>query len=232
MKNSLRRDNLFSIVGTILTVGFFVLAVYLPNERACQAARREITIANRTIDSAPMLIQQTAMQQQWMTERAAALRQLDRLLEDENELHGVLQSVANLAQSAGLKLDRIQPQAVVTRETYRVVPYQVTISGNFRRIAQFLHGLEVQPTLFAIERLQLKSEDEQGSEALKADFTFSVFVKRASFVGFAEKSDSLTQTQADERRATEGTRLRGSGGDSVTRSPKPEARSPKPEAKS
>lgn len=197
-KDPIQRDNLFSIVGTVATVGFFVLAVYLPGERACQAARREITIANRTIDSAPMLIQQAAMQQVKHGEQADALRELDRLLDDEDELHGVLQQVANLAQSAGLKMDRIQPQATVIRETYRVVPYHMTISGNFRRTAQFLHGLESQPTLFTIERLSLKSESEQASENLKADLIFSVFVKRASFADFSEKSDSLTQTKADQ----------------------------------
>lgn len=200
MKDSLRRDNLLSIMGTAGIVGFFVLVVYLPGERACQAARREITVANRTIDSAPMLIQQAAMQTQKQAEQEEALRQLDRLLDDEDELHGVLQKVAYLAHATGLKMDRIQPQATVMRETYRVIPYQVTISGNFRRIAQFLHGLESQPTLFTVERLQLKSESEQTREALKADVTFSVFVKRASFIGFAEKSDSLTPTKADETR--------------------------------
>ena len=56
-----------------------------------------------------------------------------------------------------------------------------------------------QPSLFIVERLQLKGESERSSETLKADLTFSTFVKRASFVGFSEKSDSLTQTQADER---------------------------------
>ncbi len=200
MKDCLRRDNLFSLVGTVGIVGFFMLVVYLPNERACQAARREITIANRTIDSAPMLIQQAAMQNDKQAEQEAALLQLDRLLEDENELHGVLQQVANLAHAAGLKMDRIQPLATVMRETYRVIPYQVTISGNFRRIAQYLHGLESQPTLFTVERLQLKSESEQASETLKVDLTFSVFVKRASFADFDEKSDSLTQTKADDSR--------------------------------
>lgn len=198
MNGSLQRDNLLSIAGTATIVGFFVLAVYLPGERACQAARREITIANRTIDSAPMLIQQAAMQRDKQTEQEVALQNLDRLLDDENELHGVLQKVANLAHSAGLKMDRIQPLATVTRETYRVVPYQVTISGNFRRIAQYLHGLESQQTLFTVERLQLKSESEKSSDMLKADLTFSVFVKRASFVDFSEKSDSLTQAQADD----------------------------------
>lgn len=198
MKDSLRRENLLSIVGTVVTVGFFVVVVYLPGERACLAARREITLANRTIDSAPMLIQQASMQQTRQAEKEAALQQLDRLLDDENELHGVLQKVAHLAHSASLKMDRIQPQATVLRETYRVIPYQLTISGNFRRIAQFLHGLESQPTLFCIEKLQLKSEAEQTSETLKADLTFSVFVKRASFVGFSEKSDRPTQTQADD----------------------------------
>ena len=198
MKDSLKRDNLLTIVGTVVAVGFFVLVVYLPGERACQAARSEISVANRTIDATPMLILEAAQLEQKRGERLVALRQLDRLLDDENELHGVLQKVANLAHSAGLKMDRIQPQPAINRETYRVVPFQVTISGNFRRIAQFLHGLESQPTLFSVERFSVKCESEQASEALKADVTFSVFVKRASFAGFAEKNDSPTQTQADD----------------------------------
>ncbi len=198
MKGSLKRDNLLTIVGTVLTVGFFVLVVYLPGERACQAARNEITIANRTIDATPMLMLEASQQEQKRGQRLEALRQLDRLLDDENELHGVVHKVANLAHSAGLKMDRIQPLPAVNRETYRVVPFQVTISGNFRRIAQFLHGLESQPTLFSVERFSVKCETEQAGDALKADMTFSVFVKRASFAGFDEKNASPTKAQADE----------------------------------
>ncbi len=198
MKDSLKRDNLLTIVGTVVAVGFFVLVVYLPGERACQAARNEITVANRTIDATPMLMMEASQHEQKRGERLEALRKLDRLLDDENELHGVLQKVANLAHSAGLKMDRIQPQPAINRETYRVVPFQVTISGNFRRIAQFLHGLESQPTLFSVERFSVKCESEQANEALKADLTFSVFVKRASFAGFAEKNDSPNQTKADD----------------------------------
>ncbi|MBC7816301.1 MAG: type 4a pilus biogenesis protein PilO [Planctomycetaceae bacterium] len=198
MKDSLKRDNLLTIVGTVLTIGFFVMVVHLPGERACQAARSEITVANRTIDAAPMLMMEASQHEQTRGKRLAALRQLDRLLDDENELHGVVQKVANLAHSAGLKMDRIQPQPAINRETYRVVPFQVTISGSFRRIAQFLHGLESQPTLFSVERFNVKCETEQASEALKADLTFSVFVKRASFAGFDEKNDSSNQTKADD----------------------------------
>ncbi|MFM9961222.1 MAG: type 4a pilus biogenesis protein PilO [Planctomycetaceae bacterium] len=198
MKDTLKRDNLLTIVGTVLAVGFFVLVLYLPNERACQAARNEITVANRTIEAAPTLILEAAQHEQKRDDRHAALKQLDHLLDDEDELHGVLQKVASLAHSAGLKLDRIQPLTATNRETYRVVPFQVTISGNFRRIAQFLHGLESQTTLFSVERFSVKCESEQASEALKADVTFSVFVKRASFAGFAEKNDSLSKTKADE----------------------------------
>lgn len=198
MKDTLKRDNILAITGTMVTVGFFVLVIYLPVERSCQAARRDITTANRTIDEAPLLIQQAALQQEKQGEREALLKHMDRLLEDDDELHGVLQQVANLAHAAGLKMDRIQPQVAQVRETYRVIPYQLTISGNFRRIAQFLHGLESQPTLFSIERFHLKSEAGQNSEVLKADITFAVFVKRESFDGSAEKSDSPTQTQADD----------------------------------
>ena len=78
------------------------------------------------------------------------------------------------------------------------MPFQRAVSGNFRRIATFLRGLESQPTLFAVERFSLKSEPEQSGETLKADLTFSVFIKRASFVGSAEKGDRPTQTQADD----------------------------------
>ena len=106
--------------------------------------------------------------------------------------------MAELARTSGLHVDRTQPLSAITRETYRVMPFQLTASGNFRRITTFLRGLEAQPTLFAVERFSLKSESEQNGEALKADITFSVFVKRATFVDSAEKSDRPTQTQADE----------------------------------
>lgn len=102
MNDCLRRDDLISIVGTIGIVGYFLLVVYSRGERACQAAR-EITIANLKIESAPMFIQQATMQSEKQAEQQSALLQLDRLMEDENELHKVLQQVANFAPAAWLR---------------------------------------------------------------------------------------------------------------------------------
>ena len=198
MNDSLRRDNVLTIFGTTLIVGFFVIVIYLPGERACQAARRDIMQANRAIDEMPQRIQLASQQLKLLKDREETVRQRDRLLDDENSLHSVLQKVAELARTSGLHVDRTQPLSAITRETYRVMPFQLTASGNFRRITTFLRGLEAQPTLFAVERFSLKSESEQNGEALKADITFSVFVKRATFVDSAEKSDRPTQTQADE----------------------------------
>lgn len=186
MNSSIRRDNWLTIIGTTLTVGFFVLVIYLPGEHACQAARRDIAAANRTIDGMPLLILQADVQQKKVAAREKALNAVDRLLDDEHALHGVLQKVADLAKANGLRVERIQPQGTIQRESYKVVPFQLTVSGNFRRIASLLLGLETQPTLFAVERFSLKGESGQTSESLKADITFSVFVKREAFAGFAE----------------------------------------------
>lgn len=201
MKDSLRRDNLLTILGTAVIVGFFVLVIYLPGEQACHAARHDIMQANSTIEEMPRRIQLASEQLKLVKDREERVRQRDRLLDDENSLHGVLQKVADLAHGAGLRVDRTQPLSPITRETYLVMSFQLTASGNFRRIATFLRGLESQPTLFTVERFSLKSETGQTGEALKADITFSVFVKRATFAGFAEKGDRPIQTHADESRA-------------------------------
>lgn len=198
MKSALRKDNVLSILGTAGIVGFFVFVIYLPNERACQAARRDILQANRIIDEMPHRIALASEQQKRVAARQDMVRQLDHLLDSEDELHVVLQRVADLAKGAGLRVDRIQPQPLVNRETFRSVPYQISVFGSFRRIASFLKGLESEPTLFVVDRLSLKSESEKAGAVLRADMTFSVFVKRESFAGSAEKSDRPTPTQADE----------------------------------
>lgn len=198
MKGALRKDNVLSILGTAGIVGFFVFVIYLPNERACQAARREILQANRIIDEMPHRIALASEQQKRMDARRNLVRQLDHLLDSEDELHVVLQRVADLAKGAGLRVDRIQPQPLVNRETFRIVPYQISVFGSFRRIASFMKGMETEPTLFVVDRLSLKSESEKAGAVLRADMTFSVFVKRESFPGSAEKSDRPTPTQADE----------------------------------
>jgi Tfp pilus assembly protein PilO len=200
MKPTWSKENILTIGGTMLAAGFFVFGIYLPGERACEAARREIATASQAIESMPRLIQESSDRLEQEARHREALQTFDRLLDDEQELDVVLQRVAYLAQAAGLKLDRIQPLSAVLHQTYRVVPYQLTVTGSFRRIAEFLHGLESQTTLFAVERLQLRHEADQASDQLRADLTFSVFVKRTSFADFTEKNDSQTLTQADETR--------------------------------
>ena len=68
------------------------VTIHLPApEQACQAARRDIMQANSTIEEMPRRIQLASEQLKLVKDREARTRQLDRLLDDENSLHGVLQ---------------------------------------------------------------------------------------------------------------------------------------------
>ena len=93
--------------------------------------------------------------------RAQALRyqqnlQLMRqLVPTTNEVPALLEQVSTAARRVNLELDGVQPQPVVTGESFDTYRYDITITGDYHALAEFLTNVGSLTRIVAPVNLQL-----------------------------------------------------------------------------
>ena len=199
MKDPVRRDTLLTIIGLSLMVVAFIFVIFLPGKKACAEIKREIADANKSIQEIPLRVAEVESLKKEIRKRQDYLKETDRLMPVDADLHAVIRQVAYLARNSNLDDGPLKPQPSIQHETYRVIPYQLSFTGDFRGIATFLHGLESQDRLFTVEEFDLTSRDESRPGTINGDITFSVYIRRAKVVNYNENDASSRQPRADNR---------------------------------
>jgi type IV pilus assembly protein PilO len=93
--------------------------------------------------------------------RAQALRyqqnlQLMRqLVPTTNEVPALLEQVSTAARRVNLELDGVQPQPVVTGESFDTYRYDITVTGDYHALAEFLTNVGSLTRIVAPVNLQL-----------------------------------------------------------------------------
>jgi Tfp pilus assembly protein PilO len=199
MKDPVRRDTLLTIIGLSLIAAVFIFAVYRPMQKACSEAQREIAAADQSIRDIPLRLAELKSLEDEIRLREEYLQQHHQLIPENADLHSVLRQVTNLARNSNLSVSRLEPMPPVEYESYRVVPFRVSFTGDFRGVATFAKGLESCGRLFSIEEIALNAADDKRPLGTSGDMYFSVYARRAEISDSTENNTSQGQPGADNK---------------------------------
>lgn len=197
MKDTARRDSLLTVIGLALLVAFFMFFVYLPNQRAAAKLKREIAAAEQSIRDIPLRLAELESLGKELALRGGHLRETERLMPTDADVHILVRQVADLAENSGLTVTQLKPLPKTVHQSYQALPFQVGFRGGFRGIAMFLKGLEAEERLFTVEELSLAAENEQTGRSVNADMHFSVYVRCAESSESADNDASSYRLRAD-----------------------------------
>ena len=197
MKDPVRRDSLLTVMGLALLVAFFMFFVYLPNQRTATQLNREIAAAEQSIRDIPVRLAELELLGKELALRNDYLKETERLMPADADLHAVVRQVADLAENSGLTVTQLKPLPKTVHQSYQVFPFQVGLQGGFRGIATFLKGLEVYERLFTVEEFSLTAENERIEQLVDADMHFSVYVRCAESSESADNNASSHRLRAD-----------------------------------
>ena len=199
MQDPVRRDTILTVVGMILMVAFFLLAVYMPGQEACDEAKAEIKNSERMISEIPLRVAELEKLNADLRERHDYLEQVSHLVPNTPDLHGVIRDAASLARQNHLSVTRLEPRDSVDRETIAFQPFHVTLSGTFADLINFLHGIESCDRLYKIESLALSREHGEAGQIVECNVDFFVFFGRTESPESTENNISGNFTVADRK---------------------------------
>jgi hypothetical protein len=119
----------------ILALGIFL--VVLPQKTKAADLGKEIESTHAQIIQARMLTEQKPAQ----PIRVADLFRLVKAMPDQPDMTGIILQLNQTATDAGIEFDTIQPQAPLGASGYQKIPIQLTFTGNYYGLTDFLFRL-------------------------------------------------------------------------------------------
>ncbi|QDT45970.1 Pilus assembly protein, PilO [Gimesia alba] len=202
MNEKLRRDSLITIIGLSVVVALFTFVVYLPGLKNKQELNKEIAAIQQSISEIPAKVKQLEALHQELDQRRSFVKRLCERIPADRDTHQVLQRVALLAKTASLTVNELNPGETVMHETYLQQPFQLSVSGPYSGLVQFLNGLDHEKRLFTVSNVTLTKQDEEAEGHIKGTISLSVYVFRDNqrdFSDFTENRVSKALISADKR---------------------------------
>ncbi|MCA9013805.1 MAG: type 4a pilus biogenesis protein PilO [Planctomycetaceae bacterium] len=202
MNEKLRRDSLITIIGLSVVVALFTFVVYLPGLKNKQQLNKEITEIQQSISEIPAKVKQLEALHQDLDQRRLFVKRLSQRIPADRDTHQVLQRVALLAKTASLTVNEMNPGETVIHETYLRQPFQLSVTGPYTGLVQFLNGLDQEERLFTVTGVTLTKQDEGNEGFIKGTIGLSVYALRENqrdFSDFAENRVSQKLISAAKR---------------------------------
>lgn len=199
MKSKFQRDGLLTIVVVAALSGAFLFFFYLPERKAAQDLRAEITQLQASIKRVPIRVAELESLKREIALREDFLKKSRAWMPAKADVPAVLEQVSRLADGANLKVTRLEPKTAERAHSYHSIPFRVTFRGRFSGIAGFLRGLENHERTVTFEELTLKHDQEDRQQTSQADLHFSVYADGSEFNDSAGINDSGNESVADTR---------------------------------
>lgn len=168
-----RRERIGTFLMVAGLVAAFFAAVHLPGRNARSVIHQEIAAAEADISRSQAVIEQFRAVQ---TELSLHNDYLLRSTETFTDSQQVLANVHRLAIGSRLKIIRLEPETVRARSTYEECPFRLEFRGSLSSLASFLHGLERDQRVYAVEELEIRRPGNEANLAeLEGVYRFAVF---------------------------------------------------------
>jgi hypothetical protein len=145
--------------------------------------------------------------------RSADLFRLTKAMPSDTDIAGVLLELSQVAAETGIVFEAIRPGTTTAAGTNRVQPIELTFTGNFYSLSDFLYRLRnlvsvqkgrllANGRLFAVEKLVF-GEAPDGFPSIRAFLTVSAFLYGSGPVAGAAPAGTVTpSTTTDTNAAT------------------------------
>jgi Tfp pilus assembly protein PilO len=100
----------------------------------------------------------------------------------EPNLVQLLGKLAYLAEDAGIRLHRLNPQPTIPMKSLRQHPLSLTLEGEFSQLVSFLGHVEELPETIWVTQLTLTSKSENGATA-QCELILTVFADNREISG-------------------------------------------------
>jgi hypothetical protein len=183
-----RREQALTLATLAGLTAAFIAAVALPGRNARAALNNDIAAAKLEIGRGPAVLDGFRIAR---TDVQRCRKYLESSSALVAEPHDLLQAISRIAQTSGLSVVRIEPDAALQRSSYSEHPFKLEFTAKLGALTDFLAGLERSERLYVIEELVVRSQAaQQSGEVLEGTIRFVVYAPSRTSATLGEENDS------------------------------------------
>jgi Tfp pilus assembly protein PilO len=173
--------NAFLKRGTwIITIGLAVLAIvylkflWLPGHRAIKELSEQVEADQTFVAQSAGLSVALAATQKELDQSRAMVEAWNKQAPMHRDLPGLYAKIDGLAKTVNLSIEQFDPQPFVSYQQIREIPVNLTCSGTFAHIYEFLQSIEGLPVSIWIESMQI-DKTSQDRKHVKCELSLVIF---------------------------------------------------------
>lgn len=159
----------------VLLAGYFLFVQ--PKNKAMAEMRQSINDRKASLQVLEVEMAKLAGSRQRVTQLQKAITGFEERLPRQGEIDVILREVWVIADAAGLKTQSIKTQKGRQQDTYKVLPIEVRLQGDFIGLYKFLLSLEKLPGVMNVESLKLQMAPAEGSELVDIGLVLHVYCR-------------------------------------------------------
>ena len=153
----------------VLLVGLLCIAIvaatwwfFIKNDKQIELeklAKQEQSLKQEFLEKNKLALNLEAYQEQ-NVEAEDMFSLLKEQLPNQNEIPDLLEDVTQRGLSRGLQFQRFQPATEVGRDFYVEKPVNITVTGNYHQLAEFVSDVADMPRIVSVDDFKISREDD------------------------------------------------------------------------
>ena len=188
MTAPIRRGSWIVILPLAAIAGGYVFLFFLPGRRAIAELRQQVRAKQDFVAEADKLQQTLRETKHEMEKTQAYVAACRRRIPDEKELGAVFGQIHQVADAAGIRVTRFDPQPPVVYEQLRRVPVLIGCIGSFAQMYEFVRNLEALPTLLWVGTLKTE-KDGRNVKNVQCEIGLAIFAGNSEHSDYVKRSE-------------------------------------------
>lgn len=180
--------NWIVIVPLATIAAAYLYFVFLPTRTTVTGMRQEIATKQDFVTTAQRLRTTLDEGNRQLTKTAAYVEACRKRLPQEKELSAAYGKIQTLADGAGVRITRFDPQPPEIYGTFRRIPCALGCEGSFPQVYDFIRRLEEMPTASWIGSLRIERGGRDGRSAT-GELALAIFSENPDNSDYVKASD-------------------------------------------
>lgn len=149
----------------VLAGGYF--ALISDNLEVLSREQSKEATLKKDFESKAFRVSNLAAYKAQMAEMEESFGSLLKQLPRDTEVPGLIDDISSAALSAGLKLNAIDPQAMIQTEFYKELPIDIEVVGGYHEMGAFVSAVAALPRIVTLHDFTIEKQDKDGALKMK-----------------------------------------------------------------
>lgn len=155
-----------AVVAAVLALSYF--ALFRDQLGKLESAKKQETTLKQTYTDKSVQAANLNTLKDELTAIRSSFNVLLKQLPTDAEIPNLIQELHQSGATNGMRMNSVTPQTPVNDGPIQVLPYNISITGNYEQLAQFTRDVGALSRIITLESLKLKSDDKNNALTLDA----------------------------------------------------------------